>query len=259
LPLRVQQHAPKPNPDSTRIPIKRSRSRASRARTATHMVPSPVPRALIVTKGSTAPLDPQVAPSAHLADMAMPLDRHRKQAAASVSLASTPTLKVLPSASHAQEAKHHLNLALLFAWFPLQESTAHRVTRAWIVILAPLPLRERQHALKPNLDSTRIPIKRSRSRAWRARTAALMAQSPVPRALIVTKGSTAPLDPQVAPSAHLADMAMSPDRRRKQAAASVSLASTPTLKALPSASHALDHLVGGSPNNLVVTHASFRL
>jgi hypothetical protein len=133
-----------------------------RARTAALMVQHPYPHVLIATKVTTAPLDPQVAPSVPRDDLAMPLVRHRKQAVAYASLVSTRTLKVLPSASHAQEAKHHSYRGLLFAWCALQESTAHLVTHAWIVRMGSLPLRERQHVPKPNLDSTRIPIKRSR-------------------------------------------------------------------------------------------------
>jgi hypothetical protein len=128
----------------------------------THWVQHLSLHARSVARASIAQLDPQVAPSVPQDDLAIPPVRRQKQAAASVSLVSTPTLKVLPSASHAQEAKHHSDLALLFAWFALQESTGRLVTLAWIAWMGSLPLQERQNAPLPNLDSTRMLIKRSR-------------------------------------------------------------------------------------------------
>jgi hypothetical protein len=64
------------------------------ARTAALMVPLPYRHALIVTNGSTAQLDPQVAPSVPQDDLAVPPVRHRKTVVASVSLVSTPASKV---------------------------------------------------------------------------------------------------------------------------------------------------------------------
>jgi hypothetical protein len=148
------------------------------------MVPPPVPRALNATKGNKAPLDPQVAPIVPRDDMETTLVRHRKTVVAYASLVSTRILKVLPSASHALKAKHHSNRAPLFTWSACPEHIAHPVTHARIVILASLPLQLRQHAPKPNLDSTRIPIKRGRHHALRAHIAALSVPHPTPHALI---------------------------------------------------------------------------